>query len=96
MTDSSTSEGWTRKTNFWKADYDDPEEAVVRRVVPRKHATQFSSLMIKDYSQWFPGQHNIASDALSQDNDHNDEQLTNILKSSVPSQVPESSKFIHF
>ena len=69
MTDSSTSKGWTRKTNFREADYEDPEEAAVRREVARKHAQQFLTIRIKDYSQWFPGRHNIVSDALSRDND---------------------------
>mmetsp|Transcript_13224 Transcript_13224/g.28024 ORF Transcript_13224/g.28024 Transcript_13224/m.28024 type:complete len:842 (+) Transcript_13224:3970-6495(+) len=90
MTDSSTSEGWTRKTNFKEADFDDPEEAAVRREVARVHAKHFLSLGIKEYSQWFPGRYNIVSDALSRDDDRNDDELTQILKSCAPSQVPEN------
>ncbi len=50
---------------------------------------QFSEMGIKDYSQWFPGRFNIVSDALSRDDDWSDEELTQILKSCAPSQVPE-------
>ena len=88
MTDSSTSEGWTRKTNFKDADYDNPEETAVRREVSREHAKRFYSKRIREYSQWFPGRSNQVSDALSRDDDRDDKELTKILKSCVPLQVP--------
>ena len=42
---------------------------------------------VKNYSQWFPGGQNDASDALSRDDDRSDEVLTKILRRFVPSQV---------
>ena len=87
MTDSSTSEGWSRKTNF-KEDGDDPIQATVRLEVARGHAQRFMENEIKDYSQWFPGKENDVSDALSRDDDRDDEELIHVLKTFVPSQLP--------
>jgi len=78
MTDSTTSEGWTRKTNF-KEDREDPIQATVRIQVAREHATRLMEHGIKDYSQWFPGKENDVADALSRDDDRDDEELTQIL-----------------
>jgi hypothetical protein len=87
MTDSSTSEGWQRKTNF-KEDCEEPIQAEVRIDVAREDARRKLEAGIKNYSQWFPGSENNVSDALSRDDDRSDEDLTNILRSFVPSQVP--------
>ena len=46
---------------------------------------------IKNYSQWFPGEVNDVSDALSRGDDRSDDELTTILRTFVPSQVP-----VHF
>ena len=43
---------------------------------------------VKNYSQWFPGDDNNVSDALSRDNNREDKELTIILQTDVPSQVP--------
>ena len=93
MTDSSTSEGWSRKTNF-KEDGEDPIQATVRLDVARSHARRFMENEIKDYSQWFPGKENDVSDALSRDDDRSDENLTNVLHSCVPSQMPSHLKIV--
>ena len=90
MTDSSTSEGWSYKTNF-KEDGEEPIQATVRLEVARDHAHRLMENAIKDYSQWFPGRDNDVSDALSRDDDRDDEELINVLKTFVPSQLP-----IHF
>ena len=87
MTDSTTSEGWARKTNF-KEDGEEPIQATTRLEVARAHATRFLENGIKDYSQWFAGKYNDVSDALSRDDDREDEELTNILRTFVPEQVP--------
>jgi hypothetical protein len=50
MTDSTTSEGWLRKTNFSKLN-NDPIQATVRLEVARMHATHYITLGIRDYSQ---------------------------------------------
>ena len=42
---------------------------------------------VNNYSQWFPGNDNGVSDALSRDDDRSDEELTNILWHFVLSQV---------
>ena len=93
MTDSSTSEGWARKTNF-KEDGEDPIQATVRIEVARGHAKCLMDVQVKDYSQWFPGKENDVSDSLSRDDDRDDDELTKILRSSVPSQVPKHFKIV--
>ena len=64
MTDSSTSEGWNKKTNFSEM-IDDPIQATIRIEVCRGHAMRMLERGIRDYSQWFPGVENDVSDALS-------------------------------
>ena len=87
MTDSTTSEGWLRKTNF-KEDIDDIQ-ASIRIEVARTHARHFMDNRIKEYSQWFPGSDNNVADALSRDFDRSDLELTQILRTHVPQQVPK-------
>ena len=70
MTDSSTSEGWAKKSNFnanpVDADPDfDPIEAKVRAKVCRHFALLMLNNDIRSYSQWFPGKENDVSDMLS-------------------------------
>ena len=93
MTDSSTSEGWASKTNF-KEDGEDPIQATVRLDVARSHARRLMENSIKDYSQWFPGKENDVSDALSRDDDRNDDELTDVLYSCVPSQMPDHFEIV--
>ena len=89
MTDSTTSKGWLRKTNF-KEDFDDPVQAQVKIQIARDHATRYMHQEIRDYSQWFPGIDNNVADALSRDHDLSDYQLTSALKHTYPTQVPEN------
>jgi len=49
---------------------------------------------IREYSQWFPGRINNVADALSRDKDRSDQELTQILFTHVPSQVPNSFKIV--
>ena len=93
MTDSTTSEGWLRKTNFRETS-DDDTQAAVRIDVARKHARQYMSYGIKEYSQWFPGSENNVADALSRDWDRTDAELTNILFSHLPSQMPKNFNIV--
>ena len=93
MTDSSTSEGWAHKTNFSMLPEEvdcqvDPVEAKARIEVARKFAYLCMEANICHFSQWFPGKENDVSDALSRDDDRSDEELTNILYSHVPEQMP--------
>jgi hypothetical protein len=93
MTDSTTSEGWARKTNFSELG-EDPIEATIRIEVARKHATNLLNAEVKDYSQWFPGAQNQVADALSRDDDRTDEELTRILRTYCPEQVPEHFEIV--
>jgi hypothetical protein len=81
MTNSTTSEGWLRKTNFSKFKKD-PIQATVRLEVARMHATHYIMHCIRD-SQWFPGEANIIANSLS----HNDDR--NLFCMRCPSQIPE-------
>ena len=88
-----TSSGWAYKTNF-KEEGGDPIEAAVRIEIARFFARLLMEHAIKDYSQWFPGDENNVSDALSRDYDRKDDELTHILYSCVPEQMPESFKIV--
>ncbi len=88
VTDSSTSAGWLHKTNFQEVfgKDTDPVQAKVRIKMEQHHATLFLVAGIKEYSQWFPGQENNVADALSCDFDCSDNELTQILRETCPSQ----------
>jgi hypothetical protein len=92
MTDSTTSEGWARKSNF-KEDVDGIQ-ATIRIEVAQSHASRFMSHKIREYSQWFLGTKNRVADALSRDMDRTDDEITQILFWHVPSQVPTSFKIV--
>jgi hypothetical protein len=68
MTNSATSEGWIRKTNFSKLG-DDPIQASVCLEAARMHTTNYMTTGIREYSQWFRGKHNVVTDSLSCDDD---------------------------
>jgi len=87
MTDSTTAEGWLRKSNFSELG-ESPIQSSARTEACRKLATLFMSLGIKCYSQWFAGERNQVSDARSRDDDRSNEELTSVIKSFCPSQVP--------
>jgi hypothetical protein len=93
MTDSTTSEGWLRKSNFIK-DGEDPIQAIIRLEVARHHATHYLSNEIQEYSQWFRGADNNVANALSRDNDRTDEELTQILRLHCPSQLPQHFEIV--
>jgi hypothetical protein len=93
MTDSTTSaEGWMWKTNF--KEEMDHVQATVRIEVARSHATRYMNHTIWEYSQWFLGSQNNVADALSQDMDRVDAELTQILFTHVPSQIPSTFKIV--
>ncbi len=91
MTNSSTLAGWLRKTNFREIIGDNPVpvQAKVRIKTACHHAILFLKAGIKEYSQWFPGQKNNVADALSRDFDCSDVALTQILRDTCPSQLPQ-------
>jgi len=94
MTDSTTSEGWLRKSNFIE-DGKDPIQATIRIKVACLHATHYLSNKIREYSQWFRGADKNVADALSQDNDRTDDKLTQILRSHCSSsQLPQHFEIV--
>eukprot|EP00957_Ditylum_brightwellii_P090910 6922572-Ditylum_brightwellii.AAC.2 len=58
----------------------------MRLEVCRSQAMRMMKNGIKDYIQWFPNKSNDVSDALSRNNDWDDDKLTHILKTFAPSQ----------
>ena len=93
MTDSTTAEGWLRKSNFSELG-ESKLLASVRIEAARMHATLFVSLGIKNYSQWFKGESNDVSDSLSRDDNRTDKELINIFHSSCPSQIPNHFEIV--
>jgi hypothetical protein len=93
MTDSTTLEGWLQKTNFIK-DGKDLIQATIRLEFAYFHASQYLSNGIQEYSHCFPGAKNNIADALSRDNDRSDKELTHILCSHCPSQLPKHFKLV--
>ena len=75
MTDSTTAEEWLRKSNFTELG-EDPIQASVRIEASHMQPTLFMLLGLKSYSQWFEGKKNEVLDALSCNNDRNNEELT--------------------
>ena len=93
MTNSTTSEGWLRKSNFINDD-ENPIQATIQLNVARLHATHYLSTGIREYSQWFRGADNNVADALSWDNDRTDNKLTQLPRSHCPSQLPQHFKIV--
>jgi hypothetical protein len=95
-TDSSTSAGWLRKTNFreFTGVDADPVQASIRIKTAHHHSTLFLNTGIKEYSQWFPGWENNVADALSRDFDHSNVKLTQILRNNCPSQLPQHFQIV--
>ncbi len=87
MTNSTTLEGWLRKTNFSKLG-DNPIQALVRLEAARMHALNYMTTGIREYSQWFRGKDNVVTNSLSRDDNQSDEELTQIFHSHCPSQIP--------
>ena len=57
MTDSTTSSGWLRKSNFHN-DGDTKSQMFGKLQTARSHALRMLNNDIREYSQWFPGKHN--------------------------------------
>ena len=86
LTDNTTSAGWLRKSNF-ADDGDTPQHLAAKLQLARSHAARFIEHDIKEYSQWFPGKHNIIADSLSRDFHLSDLKLTLQIRSLLPSQT---------
>jgi len=92
LTDSSTTEGWLRKSNFKYNNNESMEMTSVKLDISRGHAMRLMNNNCKDYSQWFPGDKNVIPDSLSRDSHLSDEQLTSLYLSKIPEQVPLNFK----
>eukprot|EP00956_Cyclotella_meneghiniana_P025476 scaffold53298_cov92-Cyclotella_meneghiniana.AAC.1 len=100
MSDSIVSCSWLKKSNFdEEPDIQedgtvkmDPLQAEVRAEVAREHALTMMENEICEYPQWFPGVQNVVADALSRDDDRDDETLTNLLLSHFPDQVSKVAR----
>ncbi len=66
MTDSTTAEGWMKRSNFVKPN-NDPIQAMACADAARKYASIFMKADVKGYSQWFAKKLNNVADALSRD-----------------------------
>jgi hypothetical protein len=93
MTNSTTSEGWLKKPNFIES-AKSPIQVMICLKVAHLHASHFLSQEIREYSQWFCGVDNQVANALSWDDDGTDKELTKILHSHCPSQVPEHFRIV--
>jgi hypothetical protein len=92
MTDSTTSEGWLRRSNF--KEENDLIQASTRIKVAREHARRYMDFEIRDYSQWFPGVENNVVDSLSCNFHLSDDILTAHLRSVYPSQIPSNFRIV--
>jgi hypothetical protein len=83
QTDSTSCAGWLRKSNFCDSESE---------VVQLKTAKQLAMIVMKTesclYSQWFAGSDNSVADACSRDFHLSDAELTHLIYSYIPSQVP--------
>ena len=82
QTDSTTGEGWLRKSNF--CDIDRPQQLKIARMLASTCLEQNVCL----YSDWIPGKTNNIADSLSRDFHVNDIPLTKSLSHTFPLQVP--------
>jgi hypothetical protein len=83
QTDSSSAYGWLRKSNF-----SDTDDEIVQMTMARHLAYLLLSRESCLYSQWFAGDENQVADSLSRDFHFSDHQLTQLITSSLPEQVP--------
>jgi hypothetical protein len=56
------------------------------------HAMNYMTTGIREYSQWFKVEDNVVADSLLHDNDWLDEELTQIICTHCPSQIPPHFK----
>lgn len=85
---------WKRKINkliygwLWNTSFADNTEEIVQKTTAR----QLAKIILKNnsclYSQWFAGEQNSVSDALSRDFHLTDESPTKLILSSTPQQAP--------
>ena len=85
-TDSTTTAGWLRKSNFKDDDKTQTHEHC-KLSLARDHALRLLTNNVKEYSQWFPGVENEVADSLSRDFHLDDKSLTSLLHLKLKSQI---------
>ncbi len=83
QSDSTSASGWLKKSNFC-----DKDDVFIQLTTARQIATIILESESCLYSQWFPGKFNDVSDACSRDFHLSDIEITNLILSSIPNQVP--------
>ena len=96
MTGSLTSTGWLRNTNLREIIGEDADavQATVHIKTVCLRATLFFNAGINEYSQWFLGWENSVADALSRDFDCSDNEPTQIIRYTCPSQIPRNFQIV--
>jgi hypothetical protein len=92
MTDSTTAKGWMKKSNFSKAG-NNPIQVLTCIDTARKYRQVFLDVDVK-YSQWFVERRNNVADALSREWQRTNKNLTSILRSLFPNQMPNHFKIL--
>ena len=93
MTDSTTSAGWLRKSNFCD-DGDSKSHMRAKMHTARAHAARLLRYDIREYSQWFTGKFNLIADSLSRDFYLSDSRLINLFRSRFASQIHKNFKIV--
>jgi hypothetical protein len=83
--DNISSLRWIRKSNF-KPEI--KQEQATHLALARHITSLLADLRVTQFSQWFPGVDNGVADALSREHKMTDRELTELIKSSYPSQTP--------
>ena len=86
-TANTSAMGWLRKSNF----VSDGDHAA-HLGLAREFASELLRRALMNYSQWFAGEGNWVADLLSCDLVSSDHEITTIINSRFPSQVPKSFK----
>jgi len=89
MTDSTSSNGWLKKSNFMEQD-ENNQQTKAKRMLARSHALRLLANDVKEYSQWFPGKENDVADSLSRDFHLSNTELTSLLHHLLPHQTPST------
>ena len=92
MTDSTTSAGWLRKSNFQENQLESKEMTAAKLKISRSHAQRILENECTEYSQWFPGEDNELADSLSRDFHLTDSQLICLFNQKIPKQTPSNLK----
>ena len=86
--DSTTSCGWLKKSNFKYSDEESKELTKAKLQISRDHARRMMERDCCEYSQHIPGETNDLADALSRDFSIPNDHFTKLAFQFLPTQVP--------